>query len=158
MAANYTLVASQSSIRVISPTVVQDVVVVTIQTLPSRVIADIWIPKPEWDQGQAGNALEAFAANIERIMESPRVVAASSGQSLDASGLLQSDLTFTVGYTTPGSAFPPATVDVTVAASELRPEGAGTSAPGVTAALAEIDAAYDLLAAVAGGATADAAG
>lgn len=151
MAANYVLVASQSSIQVLSPTVVQDVVVITIQTLPSRVIADIWVTKHEWDQGSTATTLEGFAANIEKVMASPKVESASGGQALDASGLLASEITFQVGYTPPGSAFPPATVDVVIPATQLRPEDVFGSEPGVTAALTEIDTAYGQLVAAAGG-------
>lgn len=155
MAANYQLVSSQSSIQVLSPTVVLPVVVCTIQTLPSRVIADIWVSEDEWNAGRASDELDGFAANIEAIMASPKVVGGSSRPGIDPSGLQATDLIFTVGYKTPGSQFPPATVDVAIPSTSIRPEGAGTSAPGVVAALGEIDKAYATLAAAAGAGTAD---
>lgn len=151
MADNFNLVASQSSIQVISPTVVQEVVVITIQTRPHNVIADIWVTQQEWDTGATGVTLTGFAANIETVMRSPKVVGASTGQTLDANGLLQSEITFVVGYQPEGSAFPPATVDVTVPANQLRPEDVMGTEPGVTAALAAIDNAYQTLVAAAGG-------
>ena len=158
MASNYQLVSSQSSIQVLSPTVVQDVVVVTIQTIPHRVTASIWLTQREWDDGLAPATLEGFATNIETIMDSPKVVGASGGQSLDASGLLASEIVFTVGFQTPGSPFPPATIDVSVPATQLRPEDVAGHEPGVDAALSEIDHAYQQLAAAAGVVPADATG
>lgn len=150
MAGNYQLVTSQSSTQVLSPTVVQEMVVATIQTQPHRVIADYWLTRQQWEDGEAAQLLTTFAANIERIMSDPHVLRASSGRSLDASGLLASELTVTVGYATPGSAFPPATVDVTIPASDLRPTGNGPGGSGVDQALTTIDAAYQQLAAAAG--------
>lgn len=153
MAANYDLVTSQSSIQVLSPTVVQDVVVATIQTKPSRVIASLWIPEAEWGTGGAAGVLANFADNIEQVMASPEVVGATSGQALDASGLLQSEITFTVGYKPDGSPFPPATVDVTITADTLSDLGRQTGYDGVAAAMALIDAAYQNLVAVSSGQT-----
>ena len=147
--ANYTLIASQSSIQVISPTVVQDVVVITIQTQPHGVIADIWVTKDEWDKGTTGVTLSGFAANIEKIMASPQVVGATTGSVLDPNGLLQSEISFVVGYAPPGSPYPPATVDVDISANSLRPEDVMGQEPGVTAALAAINTAYQNLVVVA---------
>lgn len=152
MASNYQLVTSQSSTQVLSPTVVQEMVVATIQTQPHRVIADYWLTRQQWEDGEAAAILTAFAANIERVMSDPHVLRASSGRSLDASGLVASELTVTVGYSTPGSGFPPATVDVTIPASDLRPSDSGPGGSGVDAALGVIDAAYQQLAAAAGAA------
>lgn len=154
MADNYDLVASQSSIQVISPTIVQDVVVATIRTKPSGVFADLWISQDQWDAGLAGASLAQFATNIEQLRTSPHVIGASSGQTLDASGLLQSELTFMVGYTPPGSPFGPATVDVTVSADDLNPNAIGQGRGGMQAALDAIDAAYQQLVAAASGPTA----
>lgn len=147
--ANYTLIASQSSIQVISPTVVQDVVVITIQTQPHGVIADIWVTKDEWDKGTTGVTLSGFAANIEKIMASPQVVGATTGSVLDPNGLLQSEISFVVGYAPPGSPYPPATVDVDISANSLRPEDVMGQEPGVTAALGKINTAYQNLVVVA---------
>lgn len=152
MAENYQLVTSQSSTQVLSPTVVQEMVVATIQTLPHRVIADYWLTREQWDGGDAARVLTAFAANIERIMDDPHVLRASSGRSLDPSGLVASELTVTVGYSTPGSGFPPATVDVVIPASDLRPAESRPGGSGVDAALAIIDTAYQQLATAAGAA------
>lgn len=149
---NYQLVTSQSSTQVLSPTVVQEMVVATIRTEPHGVIADYWLTRNQWDTGGAARLLAGFAANIERVMDDPHVVSASSGRSLDASGLVQSELTVTVGYTTPGSPFPPATVDVTIPAGQLRPADGRPTGTGVDAALATIDTAYQQLVAAAGGA------
>ena len=103
MAANYNLVTSQSTIQVLSPTVVQDVVVITIQTLPSLVIASLWVTQTEWEAGNAAAILSGYAANIEQVMASPKVESASSGPVLDGSGLQATEITFTVAYTPPGS-------------------------------------------------------
>lgn len=151
MADTYDLVTSQSSIQVISPTVVQDVVVATIRTKPSGVFADLWIAQDQWDAGLAGNSLAQFAANIEQLRTYKNVIGASSGQTLDASGLLQSELTFVVGYTPPGSPYGPATVDVTVPADDLNPNAPTQGQGGMQAAMAAIDAAYQKLVAAAAG-------
>lgn len=147
---NYTLVSSQSTIQVLSPTVVQDVVVCSIQTHPSQVIATLWVTRDEWDGGNAPATLDGFAANIETVMASPEVLSASSGPTLDASGLQSTEITFVVGYKKQGSPFPPATIDVSIPANQLRPGDVEGQEPGVQAALATIDAAYQQLVAAAG--------
>ena len=150
MADNYQLVASQSSIQVLSADAIQDVVIATIQTNPSKVIASAYVPKLMWDAGNAPGLLNDYASNIETIMDVSYVLAASPGQTLDASGLLQAELTFTIGYTPPGSNFPPATVDVPIAADRLYATGGPITAvvPGV---LADLNDAYNNLILAAGG-------
>ena len=150
-ATSYLLVSSQSTIQVLSPTVVQDVVVASIQTQPSGVVADLWFPQDVWDGGTAATTLNEYAANIESVRQMPQVVGASSGQSLDDSGLLQSEITFVVGYAPPGSLYPPATVDVVVPASELNPLFRFSGEPGVTKAKTAIQAAYQNLVNIASG-------
>lgn len=147
----YLLVSSQSTIQVLSPTVVQDVVIASIQTQPSGVFADLWFPKDIWDGGTAATTLNDYAANIEKVRQMPQVVGATSGQSLDDSGLLQSEITFVVGYAPPDSIYPPATVDVVVPASELNPLFRFSGEPGVTKAQTAIMAAYQNLVNVASG-------
>lgn len=151
MAANYSLVTSQSTIQVLSPTVVQDSVVATIQSHPSNVIADLWMSKSTWDDGDVPGMLSAFAANIETIMAGGKVVSAVGGRTLDANGLLESTITFTVGYKQPGSPFPPATLDVSIPTHEIFQSDTQGRTADITSALAEIDAAYQQLVVAAGG-------
>ena len=114
MATSYDLLTSQSSIQVLTPTLVDEVVVATIQTKPSKVIMDYWIDKAAWDNGNGPALLEAVASGVEHIMASEPVSSAVGATELDDNGLLAEFVTFTVAYQVPGSNIGPATVDVNV--------------------------------------------
>ncbi len=110
----YTILASQSTVHVLSATVVVDGQSVTIQTTPSAVIASVVIPQESLTSADAVDILTWFAHDIEEIMQHYPVVAATGAQTLDANGLLQYEVVFTVGYTPTGSALPPLTTQVSV--------------------------------------------
>lgn len=150
MAASYDLVTTQSSIQVISPTVVLDVVVATIKTKPHGVFLDYWIAKDAWDAGVAPTLLTAVADGVEHIMDTLPVSAAYGSTVLDPSGLLAELVTFTVAYQTPGSTFPPATVDVEVPVSDFGQDTLGGVNAGLDDVTAKIKDAYAKLQAAAG--------
>ena len=114
--AGYGLIGSYPTVQVLSPTLVNDVQYCTIQTDPSGVIASMPVQQDVFNKGQAGPVLTAFANGIEQLMAYPHVVAATGTQSLDASGLLQDFVTFTVQYvpTSPTSTSITADADVPV--------------------------------------------
>lgn len=150
MPAHYNLVTTQSSIQVISPTTVLDIVVATIQTKPSGVIFDYWLAKADFDEATAATILDAVAAGVEQIMSTQPVSAAVGSPQLDRSGLQAEIITFTVAYQTPGSVFPPATIDVEVPASDFGQDTLDGHNAGLEDATAKIARAYARLKAAAG--------
>lgn len=112
--ANYSLKASYSTVQVLSPTLTQDVVYCTIQTVPSNVVASISVSQTAFSNNGANEELTAFADGIEQIMTSANVNAASGGQTIDASGLLADNVVFIVDYEPPGSSGTSITAEATV--------------------------------------------
>ena len=145
MATNYDLLGTQSSIQVLSPTVTLPTVDATLRTKPSGVIFEYWLAKADWDAGTAPVILEAVAGGVEHIMQSEPVVAAVGGSELDDSGLLAQHVTFTVGYTPPGSNGPPLTIDVDVPVGDFGQDTIAGENFGLTDAHNLIQAQYDLL-------------
>src|SRR5690242_15017557 len=96
--AGYSLLTSEDTVQVLSPTVVNDVVYCTIRTTPSGVIAAIPVQRDKFDKGETGVELTNFADAIEQIMALSEVVAGSGKQSIDANGLLADEVAFTVEY------------------------------------------------------------
>jgi len=115
--ASYVLIASESTVQVLSPTLVNDVVYCTIQTQPSGVIASMPVQADVFKVGGAGPELTAFTNAIEQIMDIEPVIAAVGEQSIDASGLLKDNVAFTVEYT------PTSTTPTSVTAEALVPVG-----------------------------------
>lgn len=101
--ASYSLKSSYSTVQVLSPTLTEDVVYCTIQTIPSNVLAAMPVSQTAFSNNGAAEELTALADNIEQIMKSPNVNAASGGQTIDASGLLADNVVFVVNYQPPGS-------------------------------------------------------
>lgn len=101
--ASYSLVASESTVQVLSPTVVIDIEYVTIQTQPSGVVASLPVMRSEFDAGTATPLLTDYANNIELMMTQPHVIAGQGSQILDANGLLADTVVFTVQYLPAGS-------------------------------------------------------
>ncbi len=112
--AGYALKASYPTVQVLSPTLVNNVVYCTILTNPTGVIASIPVQKEVFDNGTSGPELTNLADAIEQIMASEPVIAAAGTQSLDASGLLQDFVTFTVQYTPPNTSGTSITADADV--------------------------------------------
>lgn len=112
--AAYTLLSSYSTVQVLSPQAVNDVVYCTIQTIPSGVIASVPVDQTEFDVAGTGPILESTAEAIETVMTDQRVIAGSPSQSIDSSGLLADNVVFTVQYVPPGSSGTDITADATV--------------------------------------------
>lgn len=148
MAANYNVIASESSIQVLSPTLTQPIVQTTIQTVPHGVIASLALDQADFDAGTAGAILEPFAANIETIMSQGVAIAAQGSQSLDPNGLLADGVDFTVEYRNPAIPGSSLTVVVTVPVGLLTATEQFGGHGGLADAEALIDAAYNKLAAM----------
>ena len=94
----YALVGSYSTVQVLSPTLVNDIVYCTIQTQPHNVIASIPVQQSVFDQGQSGVQLTNFAQAIEYVMTDPRVIAGVGSQTIGDTGLLADYVVFTVQF------------------------------------------------------------
>lgn len=101
--AAYSLLASISTVQVLSPTLVNDVVYCTIQTSPSNVIASMPVSETAFNNNGAAEELTAFADGIETIIGRGDVIAGAGAQTIDPNGLLQDQVAFTVAYVPPGS-------------------------------------------------------
>lgn len=96
--ASYDLIAHVSTVQVLSPTVVNQVVYATIQTQPSGVICTIPVPQAEFDDGTEGPLLTSFANDVESLMNYQHVIAGQGTQRSDANGLTKDYVTFVVEY------------------------------------------------------------
>lgn len=96
--ASYELIGSYSTVQVLSPTVVNDVVYCTIQTNPSNVIASKPVQAAQFEAGTTGPNLTNFANAIEQIMAVDYVIGGVGTQQIDSTGLLIDYVTFTIGY------------------------------------------------------------
>lgn len=114
MATAYNPVGSYSSVQTLGPNAAQNVEVVTIQTIPSNVIATIPVVKAEFDDGTAGPLLTSFAENIEEIMGQGKAISGAPKSELDNSGLTEYYVTFTVAYNATGIPTNSLTADVDV--------------------------------------------
>ena len=101
--ASYDLLASNSTVQVLSPTIVNDAVYCTIQTIPSNVIASITISQTSATLDLKPPVLVAFANGIETILGRGHVIAAAGVQTIDPNGLLQEQVSFTVQYVPSGN-------------------------------------------------------
>src|SRR5262252_4865995 len=100
--ASYTLLASDSTVQSLSPTVVLDVVYCTIQTVGHGVIASYPIPQGTFESSNSVEVLTFYARGIEEVMGHDAVIAGAGAQTIDANGLLQDTVVFTVEYTPTG--------------------------------------------------------
>lgn len=101
--AAYSLLGSYSTVQVLGPTLVNDVVYCTISTSPSGVIASMPVSTIAFSSNGAAQELTALADNIENLMSNTHVIGGQGSQTLDANGLLQDQVTFTVQYVAAGS-------------------------------------------------------
>jgi hypothetical protein len=99
----YDLLTSESTVQVVSPTVVNPIVYCTIRTKPSLVVASVPVDQTEFEVNGTGPILEATAEAIETVMADSRVVAGVGTQTLDSSNLLADQVAFTVQYVPPGT-------------------------------------------------------
>jgi hypothetical protein len=117
--AGYSLVGSYSTVQVLSPTLVNNVVYCTISTLPSGVIASMPVQQDVFDGGGAGPELTAFAEAIEQIMARSDVIAGTGAQTIDPNGLLADQVVFTVQYVQTGTTGTAVTADAEVPTASL---------------------------------------
>lgn len=112
--ASYTLVASTSTVQVLSTTGAQDAIVATIQTIPSGVVATIAVSRVSFDTNGAAETLTALADNIEELLNSSHAIGGTGTSDLDNNGLTEYFVTFTVGYNPTPAVAGNVTVDVDV--------------------------------------------
>lgn len=96
--AGYSLLGSYSTVQVLSPTLVNDVVYCTIQTSPSNVIASVPVSTAAFSNNAAAQELTALADNIETLMGRGHVTGGQGVQTLDQNGLLVDNVAFIVEY------------------------------------------------------------
>jgi len=149
---SYTLLASESTVQVLSPTVVNDVIYCTLQTAVHGVVASKPLTEGTFESVNSAEQLTFFARSIDEVMDDPRVIAGAGVMTIDANGLLADAVSFTVEYVAPGSTGTTVTAQANVPVT-LLPSGTQTvpGKPPVTAALAIIDTVYADLQRLAGG-------
>ena len=96
MPGTWDVVSSRRTTLVLSPTRVQDVMVIGVQTNPHGVYFERAVPYVDWIQSPVGVALyaEPPADNIEYLLTSGQAIAASYIEDLDATGLVQGFMEF----------------------------------------------------------------
>lgn len=121
MAADYAILATNRTVEVRSPTLVEDVMEVHAQTKPSGVTFTRAIPYSTWKAGNAGASLAIIAQHIEHIFASrPHVVSGAAVQQLGQNGLLSNGVEFVVSYdSTDGSGRGPFSDTVTIPVQAL---------------------------------------
>lgn len=123
--AAYTLVSSRRTTQVLSPTQVQDVMLLGATTIPSGVYFERAVPYTYWLEGQnlvgGGNVFDLYllppAENIEGLIAAGTVIGASYIEDLDASGLVQGFIEFVLQVPSPSPNKPgpfQTTVDVPI--------------------------------------------
>src|SRR5690242_9047308 len=149
--AGYSLLTSEETVQVLSPTVANDVVYCTIRTTPSGVIAAIPVQRTVFNAGQAGVELTNFADAIEQIMALSQVVAGSGQQSIDTNGLLADEVAFTVEYVPAANAATSITAEAVVPTPMLNFTDAEIGRTLLSEVEAIITGVYNNLKAAAGG-------
>ena len=142
---SFVVITTESTVGVVSPTLTVDALVATIAISPSQVISNVTLAQADYDSGAAMTTLQAVSDNIQEIMDGGKVIAASPAQSLDASGLLQDAMDFTVAYQPPGSAVAPLTRQVEITITELGGGLVFSQIGAISEATVKIDAAYQQL-------------
>lgn len=112
--ATYTLIGSASTVQVLSPTLSQDAVLATIQTVKTGVIATMAVSQVAFNNNGAAEELTALADSIDTIIGQGKAVGGTGTSSLDSNGLQQYFVTFTVAYNPPGAPSGQVTVDADV--------------------------------------------
>jgi hypothetical protein len=149
--AGYTLIGSASIVQVLSPTVSEDMVAATILTKPTGVVATALVSQVAFDNNSAAEELSAVANNIETIIAQGKAVSGTSSQTLNASGLLDYFVTFTVAYNPPGAPAGAVTVDVDVPVNLISVSDPAINKVLLPQAEAIVDKAYQSLVSMAGG-------
>jgi hypothetical protein len=114
---SYSLLASNDTVQVFSPSLVSDALVCTIVSAPSSSILIRTITQAEFTADQGAGLLGSLSDAVESILHEGIAVAASGTQLVDqASGLLYDAVVFTVAYPqgSGGGAAITATVEIPV--------------------------------------------
>lgn len=149
--ASYSLLASVSTVQVLSPTIVNDIFYCTVQTSPSNVIASIPVSAAAFNSNGAAQELTGFADNIETLIGRGDVIAGTGVQTLDANGLLQDQVSFTVQYVPPGTGTSNITAEALVPVGLLSQTDPAIDVTVLAEAEAIITQVYDSLKSAAGG-------
>ena len=151
MASSYTLIGNAPTIQVLAPTVSQDVELATIQTKPTGVIATTAVSETSFSLNHAAETLTALANNIETIIKQGKAVGGTGTSELDASGLTQYYVTFTVVYNPPGAPIGAVTTEVDVPVNLLSVDDPEINQTLLAEAEALVNNAYNSLVALAKG-------
>lgn len=149
---SYKLLATEDTVHTLSTQDTIDAVRATLQSPVHDVIAASIVPKTIFGSAAGSQQLNQVAFDVDYIIDHTAAIAATGNQSIDANGLLNQVVTFTVAYTPPGSTLPPLTTTVDVPMpllEELIAPGSGPSHPGLDAAIAIVEAAEASLVAMA---------
>jgi hypothetical protein len=149
--ASYSIQGSYSTVQVLTPSLVNPIEYVTIQTQPSSVIASMPIQRDVFHSGGGGPELTAFSNAIEQIMARSEVIAGIGSQQLDPNGLLADFVTFTVQYVGPNTASSGVTAEADVPVGMLNFEDALIGRTLLAQVIAIITATYNALKAAAAG-------
>jgi hypothetical protein len=140
--ATYSLLTSEATVHVLSPTFSVPVEYCTILTSPSGTIASMPVNRDVFDAGGGG---------IEQIVALPNVSSAVGVQTLDNNNLIADNVSFTVRYTPPGSPATDITAEALIRVAELNFADAEIGRVLLADVEAKIAAAYANLQALAGG-------
>jgi len=151
MSVAYNLLSSNSTVQVLSPTLSQPAVDVWISTGAYRQVVNLVLDRGTFNSNEGHVVLALFAGSVDQLLAEGKAIGAVGTSDLDASGLREVFVTFTVGYQVPGSNLPPATVDVDVPVGLLAGAQGSAGAGAFAEAQAMIDAAYAKLEALAAG-------
>lgn len=149
--ATYSIAGSYSTVQVVTPTLTQPIQYTTIQTQPSGVIASLPLDKGEFDKGEVGPQLQAFADAVEEIMQRTEVIAGIGSQTIDPNGLLADYVVFTVQYSGAGAASTGVTAEADVPVGMLNFTDGAIGGLLLQEVDAIIQAAYNSLASAAAG-------
>lgn len=147
----YTLLSSYDTVRVLSATSATDVIYCTIATGRHGAIVQYTVPKGSFNADQGGTVLGIFSDAVDALMDAPFVLGATGEQTVDASGLIQDVVVFTIGYTpangTAGQITTTVALPVTTVVAD---ESIAGLLPGGTA-FDQLETEYQRLQALAGG-------
>lgn len=95
---SYTLVSSYDTVQVLSSTTAIDVLYCTISTGRHQALVQYAVPKANFDIDQGQATLDLFATAVDDLMDASFVIGATSSQTVDANGLIEDDVVFTIQY------------------------------------------------------------
>lgn len=143
------LLNSDPSVQVIG-NLTSDVLICTFQSLPSGSTLILVIDQTDFAAGTGNVLMNELSTEVEDILKAGVATGAVGVQSIDSSGLLQDNVTFTVtyvpSYSTPGTI----TGDVTIPAYVITGDSFLFASGALQSAPAQIDAEYERLKALAG--------